>query len=33
VANSPPDTLVREVFIAAPPETVYGLLTTAEGLR
>ncbi len=32
VANEVPDTLVREVFIAAPPETVYALLTTAEGL-
>jgi uncharacterized protein YndB with AHSA1/START domain len=32
VANEAPDTLVREVFIAAPPETVYALLTTAEGL-
>ena len=32
MADSAPDTLVREVFIAAPPETVYALLTTAEGL-
>lgn len=32
VAHNAPDTLVREVFIAAPPETVYDLLTTAEGL-
>jgi len=32
VANDAPDVLVREVFIAAPPDVVYSLLTTAEGL-
>ena len=32
MANDAPDGRVREVFIAAPPDVVYSLLTTAEGL-